>query len=363
MTTPYQQPAQGTQPPAPPQPPQQPGVQAPQGAPQQAPHQPAPHQQAPQQQAPQQPGQAPQGAPQQAPQQQAHYQQAPQAHQPGAQAPQGAPQQGYAAGPVAGYTSPIPIRRTHLGHAIASEWTKIKSVRSTIWTLSVMVALVVGIGLLVAGGTNDSDYSDTPTTIPGLFGTLLGQLCIVTLGVLVVSSEYGTGMIRTTFTASPQRSRVLTAKALVFFAVSFVTTTIALALVAWMSSGMHSGPGVQEPTSKQMMGATLGAGLYVSLLGLLSLAVGSMLRHSAGAITTMLGVVLLPAILPAFLMMSSSLHTLGEKMQKYSSPQSLAALFQIDSELGTGWSQLGVLAGITFAALVAAYALLEKRDV
>ncbi|MEU9792398.1 ABC transporter permease [Streptomyces sparsogenes] len=356
MTTPYQQPAQGTQPPAPPQPPQQPGVQAPQGAPQQAPHQPAPHQQAPQQ-----PGQAPQGTPQQA-----HYQQAPQApqaHQPGAQAPQGAPQQGYAGGPVAGYTSPIPIRRTHLGHAIASEWTKIKSVRSTIWTLSVMVALVVGIGLLVAGGTNDSDYADTPTTIPGLFGTLLGQLCIVTLGVLVVSSEYGTGMIRTTFTASPQRSRVLTAKALVFFAVSFVTTTIALALVAWMSSGMHSGPGVQEPTSKQMMGATLGAGLYVSLLGLLSLAVGSMLRHSAGAITTMLGVVLLPAILPAFLMMSSSLHTLGEKMQKYSSPQSLAALFQIDSELGTGWSQLGVLAGITFAALVAAYALLEKRDV
>ncbi|MEU1666907.1 ABC transporter permease [Streptomyces sparsogenes] len=355
MTTPYQQPAQGTQPPAPPQPPQQPGVQAPQGAPQQQ----APQQQAPHQQAPQQPGQAPQGAPQQAPQQQAHYQQAPQAHQPGAQAPQGAPQQGYAAG----YTSPIPIRRTHLGHAIASEWTKIKSVRSTIWTLSVMVALVVGIGLLVASGTNDSDYSDTPTTIPGLFGTLLGQLCIVTLGVLVVSSEYGTGMIRTTFTASPQRSRVLTAKALVFFAVSFVTTTVALALVAWMSSGMHSGPGVQEPTSKQMMGATLGAGLYVSLLGLLSLAVGSMLRHSAGAITTMLGVVLLPAILPAFLMMSSSLHTLGEKMQKYSSPQSLAALFQIDDELGTGWSQLGVLAGITFAALVAAYALLEKRDV
>ncbi|OMI40306.1 ABC transporter permease [Streptomyces sparsogenes] len=347
MTTPYQQPAQGTQPPAPPQPPQQPG-QAPQGAPQHAPQQQAPHQQAPQHT-----GQAPQGAPQQTPHQQAHYQ----------QAPQGAPQQGYAAGPVAGYTSPIPIRRTHLGHAIASEWTKIKSVRSTIWTLSVMVALVVGIGLLVASGTNDSDYSDTPTTIPGLFGTLLGQLCIVTLGVLVVSSEYGTGMIRTTFTASPQRSRVLTAKALVFFAVSFVTTTVALALVAWMSSGMHSGPGVQEPTSKQMMGATLGAGLYVSLLGLLSLAVGSMLRHSAGAITTMLGVVLLPAILPAFLMMSSSLQTLGEKMQKYSSPQSLAALFQIDDELGTGWSQLGVLAGITFAALVAAYALLEKRDV
>ncbi|MES4905622.1 MULTISPECIES: ABC transporter permease subunit [unclassified Streptomyces] len=349
MTTPYQQQAQAGQPSAPPQPPQQapqqahqqqgvPGAPGMPAAPPQAPHQPGmqPHQPV---QQPQQPGMQPQ--------------------QPGMQ---GAPQQSYAAAP-AGYTSPIPIRRTHLGHAIASEWTKIKSVRSTIWTLSVMGALVVGIGLLVASGTNDSDYSNTPTTIPGLFGTLLGQLCIVTLGVLVVSSEYGTGMIRTTFTASPQRSRVLTAKAIVFFLLSFVTTTAALALVAFASSGMHSGAEVLEPTGKQLLGATVGAGLYVSLLGLLSLAVGSMLRHSAGAITAMLGVVLLPAILPAFLMMSSSLQTLGEKMQKYSSPNSLAALFQIDDELGTGWSQLGLLAGVTAAALIAAFALLEKRDV
>ncbi|ADI06880.1 putative ABC transporter integral membrane subunit [Streptomyces bingchenggensis BCW-1] len=354
MTTPpYQQQAQAAQPSAPPQPPQQapqpqgvPGAPGmPPAAPQQAPHQPGqqPHQPGMQ---PQQPGM-----------------QAPQPGMPGgAPGMQGAPQQSYAAAP-AGYTSPIPIRRTHLGHAIASEWTKIKSVRSTIWTLSVMAALVIGIGLLVASGTKDSDYSNTPTTIPGLFGTLLGQLCIVTLGVLVVSSEYGTGMIRTTFTASPQRSRVLTAKALVFFLVSFLTTTAALAFVAFASAGMHSGPEVMEPTGKQLLGATVGAGLYVSLLGLLSLAVGSMLRHSAGAITAMLGVVLLPAILPAFLMMSSSLQTLGEKMQKYSSPNSLAALFQIDDELGTGWSQLGLLAGVTAAAFIAAYALLEKRDV
>ncbi|MEU5103116.1 MULTISPECIES: ABC transporter permease [unclassified Streptomyces] len=336
MSTPYQQQAQASQQPTPPQ------------APQQAP-----------QQQPGAPGMP--AAPQQAPHPQAQQYAPQQAAQPGMQA---APQQAYAsAAPVAGYTSPIPIRRTHLGNALASEWTKIKSVRSTIWTLSVMVALVIGIGLLVASGTKDSDYSSTPTTIPGLFGTLLGQLCIVTLGVLVVTSEYGTGMIRTTFTASPQRSRVLTAKALVFFFMSFVTTTAALAFVAFVSTGMHSGPGVQEPTSKQLVGATLGAGLYVSLLGLLSLAVGSMLRHSAGAITAMLGVVLLPAILPAFLMMSSSLQTLGEKMQKYSSPQSLAALFQVDDSLGTGWSQVGMLAGITAAAFIAAYALLEKRDV
>ncbi|MFI0775194.1 ABC transporter permease [Streptomyces sp. NPDC021212] len=319
------------------------------------------------------PPQTPPHAPQQPPQQpqHPHAQQPPQAQAPQHQAPHlppgyvspppGAPAQPYAA--VGPYTSPIPIQRTHLGNALASEWTKIKSVRSTIWTLSVMAGLVVGIGFLTSASTNDSDYTSAPTTLPGFFGALLGQLCIVTLGVLVVSSEYGTGMIRTTFTASPARSRVLTAKALVFFTLAFVTTTLSLALVAFISSGMHSGPGVTEPTDDQLIGATLGVGLYVSLLGLLSLAVGSMLRHSAGAITTMLGVVLLPSILPAFLMMSPSLADLGEQMQKYSSPFALAALFQIDETVGSGWSQLGVLGGITAAAFVGAYALLEKRDV
>jgi len=326
MTTPYQQQGQA---PVPPQtPPQQP---------QHAPPQPyAQPPQAPQYQAPHLP--------------------------PGyVSPPPGAPAQPYAA--VGTYTSPIPVQRTHLGNAIASEWTKIKSVRSTIWTLSVMVALVVGMGLLVSASTSDNDYANNPTTLPGFFGALLGQLCVVTLGVLVISSEYGTGMIRATFTASPARSRVLTAKALVFFTLAFVTTTLSLALVVFISSGMHSGPGVMRPNNDQLLGATVGVGTYVSLLGLLSLAVGSMLRHSAGAITTMLGVVLLPSILPAFLMMSPSLADLGVEMQKYSSPFALAALFRIDDSVGSGWSQLGMLGGITAAALVAAYALLEKRDV
>ncbi|WP_432035766.1 ABC transporter permease [Streptomyces cucumeris] len=343
MTTPYQPPSAPVPPHTPPHTPP-----VPHGAPQ-----------APQQQMPPQPGHPyPQMAAPAAPQQQPVPQQMPQPTPP----PAGAnPSQPYAA--VGGYTSPIPIRGTHLGHALASEWTKIKSVRSTIWTLSVMVALVVGIGLLVSAGTGDDEYTNAPPTLPGFFGTLLGQLCLVTLGVLVVSSEYGTGMIRTTVTACPQRGRVLAAKAVVFFTLSFITTTAALALVAFAGSGMHSGPGVMEPTGDQMVGATIGAGLYMSLLGLLSMAVGSMLRHSAGAITAMLGVVLLPAILPAFLMMSESLQDLGETMQKYSSPNALASLFQLSDELGSGWSQLGVLAGVTGAALIGAYVLLEKRDV
>ncbi|MFD4990283.1 ABC transporter permease [Streptomyces sp. NPDC058374] len=260
------------------------------------------------------------------------------------------------------YTSPIPVRRTHLGHALASEWTKIRSVRSTVWTLGVFALLVVGIGLLVANQTSGADYADVPYTIPAFFGLLLGQICLITLGVLVVTSEYGTGMIRTTFTAAPQRHRVLAAKILVFFALAFVVSAVSITLVGLAASAMNEtagGAGEDWGTS------VLTGALYVSLLGVLGLAFGSMLRHSAGAITTMLGVVLVPAIMPAFLMMSASLRGLGEKMLEYNAPNSLSALFGIPMYNGAsdGIPQLLVLVGVTVVAVGGAFALLEKRDV
>ena len=268
----------------------------------------------------------------------------------------GAPQ--WQAAPGASYTSPIPVTRTHLGHALNSEWTKIKSVRSTMWTLGIFLLLVVGIGFLVAAQTQDEDFSDVPYTVPAFFGLMLGQICLITLGVLVVSSEYGTGMIRTTFTASPQRYRVLAAKLIIFFGVAFSVSAFSIGLVGLMTSGMHSSPGAEPWGGTVLMGA-----LYVSLLGVLALAVGSMLRHSAGAITTMLGVVLVPAIMPAFLMMSDSMRTFGEKMQEYNAPNALAKIFQLDSESAHGGAQLGLLAGVTAAAIVGAFLLLERRDV
>jgi ABC-2 type transport system permease protein len=271
---------------------------------------------------------------------------------------QAAPAPNWQGTPGTSYTSPIPITRTHLGHALASEWTKIKSVRSTMWTLGVFVLLVVGIGFLVAAQTTNEDFTDVPYTIPAFFGLILGQICLITLGVLVVSSEYGTGMIRTTFTASPQRYRVLTAKLIIFFVVAFVVSALSIGVVGLFTSGMHGGSSDNEWGGTVLMGA-----LYVSLLGVLALAVGSMLRHSAGAITAMLGVVLVPAILPAFLLMSESMRTIGEKMLEYNAPNALARIFQLDNDNGNGSSQLVLLVGVTAAAIAGAYALLEKRDV
>ncbi|WP_369172409.1 ABC transporter permease subunit [Streptomyces sp. R28] len=263
------------------------------------------------------------------------------------------------------YTSPIPVVRTHLGHALSSEWTKIRSVRSTMWTLGVFVLLVVGIGLaaaaLVAGNSSDGSLrAENPLSF-GFFGLLLGSMCIITLGVLTTASEYGTGMIRTTMTACPTRGRVLAAKAIVFFVVAFVVTLASAGLVALADVAMLD---AREPTGQEWLKGTVGISLYIALLGLLSLVVGSIIRHSAGAITIMIGVLLAPLVIALF-MFSESLQDLQQALFEYSIPNQLSVFYEQSlSESGpSGWDPLWIMLGVTAAAFAGAYALLEKRDV
>ncbi|WP_329136700.1 ABC transporter permease [Streptomyces sp. NBC_01476] len=293
-----------------------------------------------------------------------------------------APQPTHPFPPVPQFASQIPVEQTRLSHALRSEWTKIRSVRSTMWTLGVMLLLVIGINLLVVWPVADSHDPSVPVLAPGLFGLMLGQLAVITLGALVITSEFGTGMIRTTLTSCPQRSRVLAAKAIVFFGVSFVTTTVACAVTALINYAVLSGRsvtpdetdyagtgvvvrgGLTSAGGSQWLGATVGVGLYVALLGLLALAVGTLLRHSAGAITTMLGVVLLPLLVALFL--PGSLQSTRDNMIKFSAPNSLASLYRIPmigSDSQNGLLQLVVLACVTAAALTAAFVTLNARDV
>ncbi|MFM9366726.1 ABC transporter permease subunit [Streptomyces sp. Da 82-17] len=314
---------------------------------------------------------APQDAPpQQAPPQQAPAQQAP-AHQPQAHAqpqqhgqPGQAPQQWQSDPGVPTYVSPIPIRKTHLGHALASEWTKIRSVRSTMWTLGVMLVLVLGIGTLVGVVAAASDVSSSGASAIGLgsFGVILGMLCVMTLGVLTIGSEYGTGMIRTTTTACPSRSRILGAKAIVFFVLVFVITTLATTLVAALQTGMVD---AAEATGEEWLRGTVGVGLFVATLGLLSLAVGALVRHSAGAITIMIGLVLLPLVLAMF-MFSESLKDVQLFLFQYSIPSQLIALYGESVAGGTGpsgWDPVWIMLGLTTVALGAAFLTTETRDV
>ena len=287
---------------------------------------------------------------------------------PAPQAPYQPPQQAQApqnwqGAPGGLYNSPIPVRRASLGDAIASEWTKIRSVRSTLWTLGVMIVLLLGIGLLsaIAVTASDADLGTTPVLSLGFFGVLLGSICVITLGVLTIASEYGTGMIRTTLTACPSRARVLTAKAIVFFLLSFVITTVTTALVGMLQTAMVDGT---EPSGDDWLRATVGVGLYIATLGLLSLALGALIRHSAGAITIMIAVVLLPLVLAMF-MFSETLADLQQALFEYSIPNQLGAFYDasVTTSGPSGWEPLWIILGVTAVAMGGAYLSLDRRDV
>ncbi|AWL86051.1 ABC transporter [Streptomyces sp. TSRI0445] len=268
------------------------------------------------------------------------------------------------AGLLSFYESPIPIRPATLGDAIASEWTKLRSVRATVWTLGVMVALMLtlGVGTALLLAANDTNLAGEPALALGLFGVLLGSLCVITLGVLTIGSEYSTGMIRTTLTACPSRARVLAAKAIVFFSLVFVITTVTATVVAVFQTVILSGTVAASGGAWAL--ATVGVGLYIAGLGLLSLGVGAIVRHTAGAITIMIGVVLLPLVLAPF-MFAEALRGVQRFLVEYSIPNQLSALYgtTMTSSGPSAWEPLLVMLGLVAVALGGAVALLNRRDV
>lgn len=265
------------------------------------------------------------------------------------------------------YASPIPVRDAHLGDALTSEWTKIRSVRSTMWTLGVMILLMVGIGLgvaaLISAAGESAGLGEESALALGFFGLLPGSICVVTLGVLTITSEYGTGMIRTTLTACPSRGRVLLAKAVVFFVLVFVLTTVVATLVAVMQ---HAIVDAAEPKGDEWLRATVGVGLFVGALGLVSLGVGGMIRHSAGAITTMIGVILMPLVAAMF-MFSENLADLQEFLLEYAIPSQLIGIYGEAASGGSsgplGWTPVAIMAGLAVASLGGAFAVMSSRDV
>lgn len=262
-----------------------------------------------------------------------------------------------------------------------SEWTKIRSLRSTVWSLATMFVVTVGIGMLVGMGFSTGSTMDLPLLTPGVFGLMFGQIGVITLGVLVVSSEYSSRMIRTTMTACPRRARVLTAKALVFFALSFLITLAATTVTGLINSailsGMELGGGAPNDesieagelvaNSGEWLGATLGASLYVALIGVLALALGTLLRSAPAAITIMIGVVLMPVVMSFFLLMGGDrAYDASEALREYGPLNGLSSLYRLsmvgDSD-ATGWPLLGILAIATSVLLTAAYVRLTRYDV
>ncbi|MFJ4778288.1 ABC transporter permease [Streptomyces sp. NPDC088762] len=268
-----------------------------------------------------------------------------------------------------GYTSPLPTPRPHLGHALASEWTKMVSVRSTLFTLGSLLLTVIGFGLLFISQSTDREFVGISFTTPALFGLLVGQIAVMVLGVLTITSEHATGLVRTTFTAAPDRYRVLTAKYLVFSLTAFLTTALAVFVVGVSAAIVHDGSGSGSHAAGEWLGALAGC-LYVTLLGVLALAVGALVRHSAGAIAVMLGLVTLPPVIGAMLSVWEAAAPIGQAVLRHNAPVALMELFGMPNGGGggasaapTGTSHMVLILLIAGCAVAASYVTVGRRDV
>ncbi|MGW1403655.1 ABC transporter permease [Streptomyces sp. NPDC002405] len=261
-------------------------------------------------------------------------------------------------------------RRPGFTSLMLSEWTKIRSVRSTVWSLAILVVLtLVFTALFMQMGIANWDKADPsqqaemrmdPTgTILGS-GILLSQLAVCVLGVMAIASEYSTGMIRASLLAVPGRVPVLAAKGAVFgllvLAVGELTAFGSFFIGAPILDGKVP-VAIGDPGALR---AVVGCGLYLALLGLFALAVGAIIRHTAASITVVVGFVLV--ITPMAGLLPGSV---GERIHAYLPTEAGFMMTQQHSRAGDllgPWEGLGVLALWTAVLLAVAAVQLRRRD-
>src|SRR5665811_147746 len=179
---------------------------------------------------------------------------------------------------------------------VRSEWIKFRTLRSTVWTLGITVFLMVGIVTLfsavVASQETGHDARGSSIFVFTLAADL-AQLAVVVLGVLVITGEYSTGMIRSTLAAVPRRLPALWAKGAVLavsiFVLSTVAVAISLAVMQLILGAKGLAPDLGDSDTVRIL---VGTPLYLSAIALLAFAIGAILRHSAGALATVLGLLL-----------------------------------------------------------------------
>jgi ABC-2 type transport system permease protein len=273
--------------------------------------------------------------------------------------------------PTRGPAGPAAGRHARFTSLMRAEWTKMRSVRSTVWTLVIFVVVCVGFTALItwlteshwtgprAAARDARAIADPVGFILGT-GVGLGQLAICVLGVLIITGEYSTGVIRTSLLAVPRRIPVLAAKAVVFAALLIVVTEIVAFCSFFVGSAILRAHVQVSLSGSGVIRAVVGAGLYLTVLGLLALAIGTMIRHTAGAISTVIGIVFVLPILTGLLPSSWGAH-----INAYLPEQAGTLITHTQEQPGdllSPWQGFGVLCIWTVLALAVAAYLLERRD-
>ncbi|MEU8571392.1 ABC transporter permease [Streptomyces pathocidini] len=249
---------------------------------------------------------------------------------------------------------------------LQSEWTKIRSVQSTIWTLALAVVVTLALGALISIVTRNT-FDDMPTqdrlffdpTFVSFAGMGLGQLAMIVFGVLVVSNEYSTGMIRSSLAAVPRRGTFLFSKiavaALLALVIGMITSFGAFFLGQALLGEHRASIGDQG-----VLRAVFGGGLYMALIAVFSMGIAAMLR------SPMLS---LGILMPFFFIISNILGNVDatRKVGQYLPDQAGSKVMQVitrpDNSAPYGpWGGLAIMAAWVVAALIGGYLVIKNRD-
>jgi ABC-type transport system involved in multi-copper enzyme maturation permease subunit len=274
---------------------------------------------------------------------------------------------------------PPATRRAGFGGALRSEWTKLISLRSTVVTLLATMAVTIGLSTLVAWGSSNQirfqlahpglrgerfDPSTFDSVQASMFGLIFGQLVIAVIGAMAITSEYGTGMIRTSLTAQPRRMITLSAKLVVFTAVALVTGLISTFASFFIGQHFYATVNLYVGLgAPNVLRAVIGGALFLTVAGLLSFGLGAILRHTAGAITAAVAVLFISFILFQFLPSDWQDHVrrwlpfvAGSSIwTSKSHPSEAAVMWGV-------WPEFGIFTGYAVLAVIIGAVLFQRRD-
>jgi ABC-2 type transport system permease protein len=267
-------------------------------------------------------------------------------------------------------TLPPATGRAGLGGQLLSAWTKIRSVRSTVWSLVAMAGIALGLMSLIAWGVMHRwsrldppervNFTRNPLDIILGRPVFVGTLVVAVLGVMAISSEYTTGMIRSTLQAQPRRLTVFAAKIVVVAALMLVVGEVLSFAAFFLGRQLIAGHIPVDLGDPGVTRAVVGGGLYIAVLSLFALAFGTLIRHTAGAITTVLGLVLIVSSLTRLLP-----DSWGQHINAYM-PTNAGLLIlqphQAPDDLLSPWQGLAVFTGWTVLLLIVAAVFLRRRD-
>lgn len=247
--------------------------------------------------------------------------------------------------------------RAGLPQAFAHEWIKFRSVRSLVWT-SFATAVVPVLGAVFVAATGSLRPDDTVLGA-GLTLSVTAQMLAAVVGALLITGEYGSGSIRTTFAATPRRATVLAAKATLLAGLTYVLALVSCTLAYLVGDAM-----LEDGTYARVepLPALFGVAGCFAVAALLGLAVGTLVRHSAGAVTAVIGLLLLPSLLgPLFGDAQRWVAGLSPTAALQKLTQTSDATPETVGSLGP-WPSLLLVAAYTTALLLLAAVALRRRD-